>query len=451
MQKKRIAFHTLGCKLNFSETSTISRQFGADDYELVDFDQQADVYVIHTCSVTAAAERKCKASIRQAVKRNPGASVAVIGCAAQANPEMFLKMQGVSWVLGTQEKFRLGEIVDALNSAGNEPAKPEYHGEFHEETRASDISKTRTFIPSYSANDRTRSFFKVQDGCDYFCTYCSIPFLRGRSRSDTIGNTLKVAHEIAATGIKEIVLTGVNIGDFGRGNEEKFIQLIRELDKVDGIERIRISSIEPELLSEDIISFVAGSNKILPHFHIPLQSGSDKILAAMHRKYLRSVFSARVQLIKKLMPGACIAADVIVGFPGETDEDFTDSYRFIAELDISYLHVFTYSERPGTMANAMEAAVDEKTRKHRSQELHKLSTEKKMHFYESQQGLLFNVLFESDQEDGMMFGFTENYIKVTTPFNAELINRIIAVRLLERDGDCCRVELINLKEKSIRH
>ena len=443
MKKKRIAFHTLGCKLNFSETSTISRQFGKEEFELVDFGQQADVYVIHTCGVTAAAERKCKASIRQAVKRNSGASVAVIGCAAQANPETFLKMEGVSWVLGTQEKFRLGEIVESMNSGMDKLSYVECHGELHEESKEAIISKTRKFIPSYSANDRTRSFFKVQDGCDYFCTYCSIPIMRGRSRSDTIINTLKAAHEIAATGIKEIVLTGVNIGDFGRGNDEKFIQLIHELDKVEGIERIRISSIEPELLSEEIISFVVNSNKILPHFHIPLQSGSDKILVAMRRKYLREVFAGRVHTIKRLMPGACIAADLIVGFPGETDEDFNDSFRFIADLDISYLHVFTYSERPGTKANTMAEAVDDKTRKRRSQELHKLSEEKKTHFYASQRGLLFNVLFESDQENGMMFGFTENYIKVMTPFNAELINRIVPVRLLARDGDCCKVELLN--------
>lgn len=442
MQKKRIAFHTLGCKLNFSETSTISRQFGTDQYELVDFGGPADVYVIHTCSVTAAAERKCKASIRQAVKRNPAASVAVIGCAAQANPEMFLKMEGVSWVLGTQEKFRLGEIVAAMDAPGDKLPDAGYHGELHTESPDNDISKTRTFIPSYSANDRTRSFFKVQDGCDYFCSYCLIPLMRGRSRSDTIANTLKVAHEIAATGIREIVLTGVNIGDFGRANNESFIQLIRELDTVEGIERIRISSIEPELLSEEIITFVAGSVKILPHFHIPLQSGSDKILLAMRRKYLREVFAGRVHAIKKLMPGACIAADVIVGFPGETDEDFYDSYRFIEALDISYLHVFTYSERPGTKADAMAEAVSDKARKRRSQELHKLSEQKKAHFYASQEGLLFNVLFESDQEKGMMFGFTENYIKVMTPFDAALINKIVPVRLLAREGECCRVELL---------
>ena len=348
MQKKRIAFHTLGCKLNFSESSTISRQFGKDDFDLVDFNRQADVYVIHTCSVTAAAERKCKAAIKQAVKRNPDASVAVIGCAVQANPEMFRRMQGVTWVIGNQEKFRLGEIVNAP-AEGQSLIIPDET----ENSEVSTINRSNEFIPSWSANDRTRSFFKVQDGCDYFCTYCSIPLMRGRSRSDTIANTLKVAHEIADAGVMEIVLTGVNIGDFGKGNDEQFIDLLHELDKVEGYERIRISSIEPELLSDDIIRFVAGSNKILPHFHIPLQSGSDKILVAMKRKYLREVFTARVNAIKALMPGACIAADVIVGFPGETDDDFDDTYRFIEGLDISYLHVFTYSERPGTKANAM--------------------------------------------------------------------------------------------------
>jgi threonylcarbamoyladenosine tRNA methylthiotransferase MtaB len=441
MQKKRIAFHTLGCKLNFSETSTISRQFDKDDFELVDFGQLADVYVIHTCSVTAAAERKCKASIKQAVKRNPGASVAVIGCAAQANPEMFSRMEGVTWVLGTQEKFRLAEIVQTTESATDNPGKTEYHAELHEESPDTDISKTNIFIPSYSVNDRTRSFFKVQDGCDYFCTYCSIPLMRGRSRSDTIENTLKVAHEIAATGVKEIVLTGVNIGDFGKREDEKFIDLLHELDKVEGYERVRISSIEPELLTDEIIKFVARSNKILPHFHIPLQSGSDKILLAMRRKYKREIFAARVNVIKQLMPGACIAADVIVGFPGETNEDFEDSYRFIESLDISYLHVFTYSERPGTKANSFGDVVNDPVRKKRSQALHKLSELKKNHFYASQQGLTFNVLFESDETDGYMFGFTENYIKVMTAYNPRLVNKIVPVLLLDRKGECCRVQL----------
>jgi len=436
MQKKRIAFHTLGCKLNFSETSTISRQFSKDEFETVDFVQQADVYVIHTCSVTAAAERKCKSAIKQAVKRNPRASVAVIGCAVQANPEMFKRMQGVTWVLGNEEKFRLGNIV---NSATREQTAAS--GIESEISNKSIVNRSTEFIPSYSANDRTRSFFKVQDGCDYFCTYCSIPLMRGRSRSDTIENTLKVAREIAGTGVKEIVLTGVNIGDFGKANNENFIELLHGLDEVDGYDRIRISSIEPELLSDEIIRFVAGSKKILPHFHIPLQSGSDKILAAMRRKYLREVFASRVSIIKELMPGACIAADVIVGFPGETDDDFDDTYRFIKNLDVSYLHVFTYSERPGTKANAMAEAVNDSTRKKRSQMLHKLSEEKKNRFYRSQKGLTFNVLFESDEADGYMFGFTENYIKVMTAYNQQFINKIVPVRLLGKDGECCRVEL----------
>ena len=443
MQKKRVAFHTLGCKLNFSETSTIARQFGTEEFEIVDFGEQADVYVIHTCSVTAAAERKCRASIKQAVKRNPEASVAVIGCAVQANPEMFTRMEGVTCVLGNQDKFQLGAIVKSLYANGDKQPDARYHHDWHSEAAETDISRTRQFIPSYSVNDRTRSFFKVQDGCDYFCTYCSIPLMRGRSRSDTIENTLSVAREIAATGVKEIVLTGVNIGDFGRGNDEKFIDLIKELDTVEGYERIRISSIEPELLTDDIIRFVANSNKILPHFHIPLQSGSDKILLAMRRKYLRDVFASRVTAIKELMPGACIAADVIVGFPGETDEDFGDTYRFIKGLAVSYLHVFTYSERPGTKATMMGESVKDSTRKKRSQLLHALSEEKKDSFYNSQQGLCFNVLFESDEADGFMFGFTENYIKVKTPYIAELVNKIVKVRLVGRDGECCRVELMD--------
>jgi threonylcarbamoyladenosine tRNA methylthiotransferase MtaB len=437
MLKKRIAFHTLGCKLNFSETSTISRQFDKDEFETVDFGQQADIYVVHTCSVTAAAERKCKTAIKQAVKRNPEASVAVIGCAVQANPEMFRRMQGVTWVLGNEEKFSLGKIVNTSAEAGiTDPPV------ITEDNAKSNINHSTSFVPSYSVNDRTRSFFKVQDGCDYFCTYCSIPLMRGRSRSDTIENTLMVAREIAATGVKEIVLTGVNIGDFGKGNDEKFIDLLRGLDKVEGYERIRISSIEPELLSDAIISLVSESQKILPHFHIPLQSGSDKILIAMRRKYLRQVFAARVNSIKSLMPGACIAADVIVGFPGETDEDFDDTYNFIKNLDISYLHVFTYSERPGTKANAMAEAVNDSTRKKRSHLLHKLSEEKKNRFYRSQKGLAFNVLFESDETDGYMFGFTENYIKVMTSYNPHLVNKIVPVRLLGKEGDCCRIELV---------
>ena len=415
MNKKRVAFHTLGCKLNFSETSTISRQFNTGDFQLVDFGEEADIYVVHTCSVTAVAEKKCRAAIHRAHKTNPSSEIVVMGCAAQANPDIFAKMEGVSLVLGNNEKFRLAELLE----------KKEDHG-----GRVSDIGKTREFVPSYSANDRTRSFFKVQDGCDYFCTYCSIPYMRGRSRSDTVANTMKVAREIAATGMREIILTGVNIGDFGRKNHEKFIDLLRELDQLKGIDRIRLSSVEPELLSDEIIEFTATSKRFLPHFHIPLQSGSDRILALMNRKYKREVFAARVQKIKSLMPDACIAADVIAGFPGETAEDFDDACRFIESLDVTYLHTFTYSRRPGTRAVEMEGHVDEKEKHRRSIVLHELSEAKKLAFYQAHTGKTLSVLWESDNIDGMMHGWTGNYIHVRTAYDPGLVNTITPVRLL---------------------
>ena len=431
--RKRIAFHTLGCKLNFSETSTISRQFGIDDFEVVDFDDQADFYVVHTCSVTSIAEKKCKTAVKQAHKRNPGAQVAVIGCAVQANPEMFSNMEGVSWVFGNQDKFRLGEVIQ---SQGDET-----HAYGHHESYVSEINKTKEFIPSYSIGDRTRSFFKVQDGCDYFCTYCSIPFMRGRSRSESVENTMKVAREIAATEIKEIILTGVNIGDFGQQNDETFLDLLHQLANLEGIDRIRISSIEPELLNDDIIDLVSKSEKLLPHFHIPLQSGSDKILQIMKRKYLREVFAGRVKHIKKLMPDACIAADVIVGFPGETTEDFDDAYDFIKSLDITYLHVFSYSERPGTKALAMEGKVDEREKRRRSKMLHELSESKKKQFYTQQIGKSAEVLWESDNINGFMHGFTGNYVKVCTLYDSDLINHITTVKILAvHDDDTCSVE-----------
>lgn len=415
MTKKRVAFHTLGCKLNFSETSTISRQLGTDDFQLVDFEDEADVYVVHTCSVTAVAEKKCRAAIRKAHKTNPSSEVVVMGCAAQAHPQTFEKMDGVSLVLGNNDKFRLKELLGQQDVASE---------------HVSDISKIKEFVPSYSANDRTRSFFKVQDGCDYFCTFCSIPYMRGRSRSDSIENTMKVAREIAATDMREVILTGVNIGDFGHRNGEKFVDLLRELDNLDGIDRIRISSVEPELLTDEIIELVAASNKLLPHFHIPLQSGSDKILALMKRKYQREVFASRVNKIRFLMPDACIAADVITGFPGETHGDFDDTYRFIDGLDITYLHVFTYSERPGTRAVGFEGPVDEKEKRRRSVVLHQLSESKKLAFYTSNIGKTHSVLWESDNVNGMMHGWTENYIHVRTPFNPALINQVKTVRLL---------------------
>lgn len=434
--KKRVAFHTLGCKLNFSETSTISRQFGLDDFEIVDFGQQADFYVVHTCSVTAVAEKKCKTAIKQAHRRNPEAKIAVIGCAAQANPEMFGRMEGVGFVLGNQDKYSLGEIVKSSISGfdGNQSGSPA-------NTRVSEIGKTKEFIPSYSVGDRTRSFFKVQDGCDYFCTFCSIPYMRGRSRSQSIENTMVIAREIAATEIKEIVLTGVNIGDFGRQGNETFYQLLQQLDKLDGIERIRISSIEPELLSDEIIKLVSLSDKLLPHFHIPLQSGCDEILKLMKRKYLRQVFADRALKIKELMPDACIAADVIVGFPGETMEHFEDTYNFINDSDVTYLHVFTYSERPGTKSLLMEGKVDEKEKHRRSQLLHALSEKKKKEFYCNQVGKTAQVLWESDNIGGFMHGFTGNYIKVRTAFNPELINKIVKVRLRAfEEGDGFKVD-----------
>ncbi len=436
-QRKRIAFHTLGCKLNFSETSTISRQFGIDDFEVVDFDEQADFYVVHTCSVTAVAEKKCKTAIKQAHRRNPEARVAVIGCAVQANPEMFSAMEGVSWVFGNQDKFKLGEVIKSQGS--------ETHAYGHHESYVSEINKTWDFIPSYSMGDRTRSFFKVQDGCDYFCTYCSIPFMRGRSRSESVENTMKVAREIASTEIKEIILTGVNIGDFGRQNNESFTDLLKQLANLEGIERIRISSIEPELLNDKIIKLVSVSEKLLPHFHIPLQSGSNKILELMKRKYMREVFAGRVLRIKELMPDACIAADVIVGFPGETNEDFTVAYDFIKNLDVTYLHVFTYSERSGTKAIQMEGKVDEREKRRRSQLLHELSEAKKKKFYTSQVGKTEQVLWESDNIKGFMHGFTGNYVKVATPYNKELINQITTVKILSvNDDDTCTVHFQNL-------
>ncbi|MDO9254205.1 MAG: tRNA (N(6)-L-threonylcarbamoyladenosine(37)-C(2))-methylthiotransferase MtaB [Bacteroidales bacterium] len=433
--RKRIAFHTLGCKLNFSETSTISRQFGIDAFDVVDFDEQADFYVVHTCSVTAIAEKKCKTAVKQAHKRNPEARVAVIGCAVQANPEMFSNMEGVSWVFGNNDKFRLGEVIKSQNNE-----TPAYG---HHESYVSEINKTREFIPSYSMGDRTRSFFKVQDGCDYFCTYCSIPFMRGRSRSESVENTMKVACEIAATELKEIILTGVNIGDFGRQSKESFLDLLSQLAILDGIERIRISSIEPELLNDEIIKMVSVSEKLLPHFHIPLQSGSDKILQLMKRKYLREVFATRVYRIKELMPDAFIAADVIVGFPGETKEDFEDAYNFINNLDVTNLHVFTYSERPGTKALQLEGKVDEREKRRRSQLLHELSETKKKRFYTQQIGKSAEVLWESDNIKGFMHGFTGNYVKVCTPFNASLINKITSVKIVKiNDDDTCSIDFM---------
>ena len=425
MNSKSIAFHHFGCKVNFAEASALSRQFQENGFEVKDFHDPADVYVISTCVVTTVAEKKCRAAIRQAHKINPGAKIAVIGCFSELKPGELAQMEGVDLVLGHTAKFRLLEELQKLNDLSSH----DYHENLGETVKSSpDI-----FVPSFSYGDRTRSFLKIQDGCDYYCTYCTIPLARGRSRSDTVENAVKNAREIVAQGVREIILTGVNIGDFGRHNGESFLQLIHALDQVQGLNRIRISSIEPDLLSNEIIDFVATSNNFLPHFHIPLQSGCNKILGAMHRKYTRELYASRVEKIKELMPLACIAADVIVGFPGESDEDFLDTFNFISWLDISYLHVFTYSKRDNTLAARMNTPVPDKVKKERSDALHKLSDEKKHRFYLENKGREVNVLFESDNSQGFMHGFSENYIKVRTPFNPEFVNQVRPVRLEDLD------------------
>lgn len=447
MGKIKIAFHTFGCKLNFAETSAIARKFTEDEYTTVDFKDKADIYVIHSCTVTAQAEKKCKAAIRQSVRRNPDASVAVIGCYSQLKPDELLKIPGVNIVLGNNEKFKLFDIVSNKNAKYREFNPNGIYTSGLGSSQVDDTSKenttsdsnnfmqSRVYEPGFSMNDRTRSFFKVQDGCDYFCTYCAIPFARGRSRSATIKETMDVASQIASTNIREIVLTGVNIGDFGRQHNESFLELVKELNDLEGIDRIRISSIEPELLRDEIIDLVSISNRIMPHFHIPLQSGTDRILALMKRKYKREVFGARVIKIKQLIPHACIASDVITGFPGETNEDFNETVNFIQNMDISYLHVFTYSSRPGTKSAEMDGQVSEKEKSRRSKILHELSEKKKHDFYLKNKGTIQEVLWESDTENGQMFGFTGNYIKCKRTFSAQKINTIEKVQLNEIDKD----------------
>jgi threonylcarbamoyladenosine tRNA methylthiotransferase MtaB len=421
MDQKRIAFHHFGCKVNFSEASTISREFRVKGYEVTDHKEVADIYVISTCAVTREAEKKCIYAIRQAHRLNPGARIAVIGCFSELSPDEIRKIEGVTMVLGQSEKFRLLEMIEQDLS---EPAHS------HERSLQDHLS----FQPSYSMGDRTRSFLKIQDGCDYFCSYCTIPLARGRSRSDTTDHIIEEARLIAGSGIKEIVLTGVNIGDFGRHNGESFLSLISELEKHVDIPRIRISSIEPDLLNDSIISLVAGSDKFLPHFHIPLQSGCDRILKTMNRKYDTALYASRVQRIRELMPHACIAADVIVGFPGESDEEFRVTQRFLEQLPVSYLHVFSYSKRENTKASRLEGSVAGQIIKQRSDELHRLSDQKKQKFYLENLGRKASVLFESDHEAGYMHGFTGNYIRVRTPFRHELINQVREVGLTNPDG-----------------
>lgn len=425
---RTVAFHTLGCKLNFSETSTIKRQFENAGYGIQSFEDGADMYVINTCSVTDFADRKCRYEVRRALKHNPDAKIIVIGCYAQLKPQEIANIEGVDLVLGAAEKFEILKYIDGLSGAESKGM-----------VVAGEVNQANTFVDSYSFGDRTRSFLKVQDGCDYKCSFCTIPQARGASRSDTIQNVIKNASEIARKGIKEIVLTGVNLGDFGNGTdviegtkpkkEALFIDLIQALDLVEGIERYRISSIEPNLLTDEIIEFVTQSKRFVPHFHIPLQSGSDKTLKEMRRRYKREVYQSRVEKIKSLMPHACIGVDVIVGFPGETEEDFLESYQFINELNVSYLHVFTYSERANTHAETIDQPVDMAIRRDRNEMLRILSEKKKRAFYTQYQGNIRNVLFERSKNEDIMHGFTDNYLKVELPLDESLINTIAPVQL----------------------
>ncbi len=432
--KKKVAFYTLGCKLNFSETSTIARGFQKEGFERVDFSDTADMYVINTCSVTENADKRFKTIVKQAQKANSEAFVAAIGCYAQLKPEELVAVDGVDLVLGATEKFNITEYV---NDLFDQPATDRGNGVVH----ACEIEEADFYVGSYAIGDRTRAFLKVQDGCDYKCTYCTIPLARGISRSDTLQNVLKNAAEIAAQGIKEIVLTGVNIGDYGKGefgnkkHEHTFFELVKALDKVEGIHRLRISSIEPNLLRNETIDFVAESASFVPHFHIPLQSGSDTILKAMRRRYLTDLYVDRVNRIKTTMPHACIGVDVIVGFPGETDEHFLQTYHFLNELDISYLHVFTYSERDNTLAATMADEVPKNVRSKRSKMLRALSVKKRRAFYESQLGTERTVLFEGENKEGYIHGFTENYIKVKAPWNPSLVNTLHTVLLSEIGED----------------
>ncbi|MBC7913673.1 MAG: tRNA (N(6)-L-threonylcarbamoyladenosine(37)-C(2))-methylthiotransferase MtaB [Pyrinomonadaceae bacterium] len=433
---KKVAFYTLGCKLNYSETSTISRQFSKAGFDTVNFTDQADVYVINTCSVTENADKKCRKVVKEALKHSPNAYITIVGCYAQLKPAEISEIPGVDMVLGAAEKFL---IIDHIKDLTKQPKTLVFN---------QNITQTNQFIPAYSFGDRTRTFLKVQDGCDYSCTFCTIPLARGASRSDSIESVITQANEIAASGVNEIVLTGVNLGDFGIQNGERgnrFFDLVKALDEVDGINRIRISSIEPNLLTNEVIEFVSHSKRFVPHFHIPLQSGSNKILGLMRRRYRRELYSERVAKIKELMPDCCIGVDVIVGFPGETREDFLETYNFLNELNISYLHVFTYSERENTPAAEMPNPVPGSQRADRSRMLHILSEKKRRAFYESQLGKQVEILFEADQKEGYMHGFSRNYVKIKAPYDPLLINGIKNVQLVNiaSDGD---VEILETAE-----
>ena len=422
-QFKKVAFYTLGCKLNFSETSTISRSFEDAGYGKVNFDDTPDIFVINTCSVTENADKKCRQLVKKAKKINPHSFIAIIGCFAQLKPKEIGSIPGVNIVLGANEKFNVIEHIESYNS---------------EEVVISNesIKDTKEFIPAFSLGDRTRSFLKIQDGCDYFCTFCTIPLARGKSRNASIENTVKEAYKIGETDIKEVVLTGVNIGDFGQGGNENFFKLIQRLDEINTIDRFRISSIEPNLLSNEIIEFcLTKSKRFVPHFHIPLQVGNDRLLKAMRRKYDRELYKNRVETIKSKNSKTCIGVDVIVGFPGETDNDFLDTVNFIKDLDVSYLHVFTYSERANTTAIKLGDPVPMHIRKERSKQLHILSAKKKRAFYESNLGNTAIVLFENEENNGVMHGFTQNYVKVKTPYNPDLANTFCKIKMEEIDRD----------------
>jgi threonylcarbamoyladenosine tRNA methylthiotransferase MtaB len=431
-ENKKVAFFTLGCKLNFSETSGVARSMLEAGFQRVNFNEKADVYVINTCSVTEIADKKCKQAIRKAVKKNPDAFVIVTGCFAQLKPGEVSHIEGVDLILGSNEKMDVLKYLDGLGKK----QKPV--------VSVGDILKTKEFKPTYSSGDRTRCFLKIQDGCDYFCSYCTIPFARGLSRSGSVAETVKQAGEAVKTGAKEIILTGVNIGDFGRGNGETFYDLIRELDKLDGVERYRIGSIEPNLLTNEIIDFVASSRKFMPHFHVPLQSGSDVVLRLMKRKYGTKLFASRIEYIRKTIPHAFIGVDVITGVRGETEELYRETVEFIKTIDYSQLHVFTYSERPDTQALKIQEVVPVEVRKERSKELHGISEKKTKEFYKKFLGTEAKVLFEKAEQDGEMFGFTGNYLRVSVPYDESLINRIRNVRLqfMSFDGEAIVGKLI---------
>ena len=429
IDRKKVAFYTLGCKLNFSETATISRNFQDEGFNRVEFSEFADVYVINTCSVTENADKRFKTIVKQAQHSNPEAFVVAVGCYAQLQPEELAAVNGVDLVLGATEKFKITDYLNELTK--NETAA----------IHSCEIEDADFYVSSYSIGDRTRAFLKVQDGCDYKCTYCTIPLARGISRSDTLQNVLDNAQKIAEQGIKEIVLTGVNIGDYGKGefgnkkHEHTFFELVQALDTVEGIHRLRISSIEPNLLKDSTINFVSQSNSFVPHFHIPLQSGSNVMLKAMRRRYMKELYQDRVEHIKSVMPDACIGVDVIVGFPGETDDLFLETYNFLNALNISYLHVFTYSERPNTHAATLAGVVPKSVRSKRSKMLRGLSVKKRRAFYESQIGRKRTVLFEGENKEGYIHGFTENYVKVKAPWNPELVNTLHEITLTEIDSD----------------